>query len=198
MNAGKSTVLLQSSFNYNERGIKTLLFTPKVDTRFEEGYISSRIGLKQKAVIFDTQFDFYKECAMIISEYGCVLIDEAQFLSKYQVKQLCTLVDEYNVPVLAYGLRSDFQGNPFEGSKYLLAWADELCEIKTICHCGRKATFNARFNSKGEMVEEGDQILIGDNDRYSSVCRKHYFRRHLFKSDPSFVNENAPVNINKN
>jgi thymidine kinase len=179
MNAGKTTTLLQSSFNYQERGMKTLLFTPKIDDRYEVGVITSRIGLRENAVVFDEAFDFHHYLVDTIQQYHCILVDEAQFLSKDQVKQLSDLVDFSHVPVLAYGLRSDFQGEPFEGSKYLLAWADELIEIKTICHCGRKANFNARIGQDGRMQEEGEQIVIGGNQRYVSVCRRHFKTKQL-------------------
>ena len=179
MNAGKSTSLLQSSYNYQERGMRTYLLTPIIDSRFEVGKITSRIGLESNASTFDDSTDLYE---MVAAEHandpiGCVMVDEAQFLKRHQVEALSRICDECNVPVLAYGLRTDFQGEPFEGSKYLLAWADNLKEIKAICHCGRKATMVLRVNENGQVVEQGAQIEIGGNDCYVSVCREHFFLR---------------------
>lgn len=177
MNAGKTTTLLQSSYNYHERGMKTLVFTPSVDNRYGEGYVTSRIGLQTEAITFTPDTDMLSEVrnrCLRDDNIRCVLIDEAQFLSKNQVYELCQITDDMNIPVLAYGLRSDFLGEPFEGSMYLLAWADILIEIKTICHCGRKATMNMRIDASGAPVREGDQVEIGGNDRYVSVCRLHY------------------------
>ena|SRR3989338_1870878 len=177
MNAGKSTVLLQSSHNYQERGMETLLFTPVIDTRFEHGTIHSRIGLSQPAIAFSAQDDLLaitRESMAAGHHYACILIDEAQFLSKIQVQQLTEIADQLHIPVLAYGLRTDFKGELFPGSQYLLAWADELVELKTICHCGRKATMNLRINENGEALKEGEQIQIGGNESYVSTCRRHY------------------------
>jgi thymidine kinase len=176
MNAGKTTTLLQSSYNYQERGMKTLLFTPLIDDRFKVGEITSRIGLSSVAISFDVHTNFFEYVAAEQNKekINCVLVDEAQFLSKNQVRQLADVAAQLNIPVLAYGLRSDFLGEPFEGSKYLLTWAQELNEIKTICHCGRKATMNARIDAGGEMVTKGNQIEIGGNDRYIALCYKHY------------------------
>lgn len=177
MNAGKSTTLLQSSYNYHERGMQTKLFTPIFDTRFGAGKVSSRIGLEQEAVGFDEHFDFFSTLQASLATHPnikCVLIDEAQFLSQAQVLQLCRICDELHTPVLAYGLRSDFRGEPFEGSRYLMAWADQIIEIKTICHCGKKATMNMRVDEQGKAVREGAQIEIGGNERYIATCRKHY------------------------
>ncbi len=174
MNAGKSTVLLQSSYNYRERGMLTLLFTPAIDTRYRAGFITSRIGLSAEALIFSESDNLFEIVQTQMEKYACVFIDEAQFLSREQVFQLTEITDKLSIPVLAYGLRTDFQGELFDGSHYLLAWADELIEIKTICHCGRKATMNLRMNDKGEAVSEGLQVLIGANDRYISTCRKHF------------------------
>ena len=179
MNAGKSTVLLQSSHNYRERGMQTMLFTPAIDTRYEGGIIHSRIGLSEAAISFQTNDNLY---ALLTSKiqagerYACVLIDEAQFLTKEQVNQLTTITDEVGIPVLAYGLRTDFRGDLFPGSQYLLAWADELVEIKTICHCGRKATMNMRINAEGHAIRDGEQVLIGGNEAYISTCRLHFKR----------------------
>ena len=178
MNAGKTTTLLQSSYNYQERGMDTLVFTPGIDDRYEEGMIISRIGLKTKAIAFakDTLIDVeVRKRLDENSNIKCIMIDEAQFLSKAQVHQLCHITDTMGVPVLAYGLRSDFLGEPFEGSLYLLILSDLLIEIKTICHCGRKATMNMRIDEHGNPVRVGNQIEIGGNDRYLSVCRRHYF-----------------------
>jgi thymidine kinase len=177
MNAGKSTVLLQSSHNYNERGMDTLLFTPSIDTRYGAGMISSRIGLSSKAISFDNAFNLYEHAKKQLEanpNIKCILVDEAQFLLKDQVMQLTEIVDKLNVPVLAYGLRSDFRGEPFEGSLYLLIWADNLVEIKTVCHCGKKAMMNARVDSKGQTVKTGEQIQIGGNESYVAMCRKHF------------------------
>ena len=177
MNAGKSTVLLQSSHNYKERGMDTLLFTPALDKRFGQDVISSRIGLNSTAVSFDEQFNFFDYVEQQISKnskLACVLLDEAQFLKKHQVMQLVAIVDKLNLPVLTYGLRSDFRGEPFEGSQYLLIWADNLIEIKTICHCGKKAIMNARIDATGKVIHTGEQIQIGGNEKYVSMCRKHF------------------------
>jgi thymidine kinase len=176
MNAGKSTALLQSSYNYRERGMHTLLLTPAIDDRYESGKVISRIGLEAEA----HQFDAEENLLELVSEshqqqsISCVMVDEAQFLSKRQVHQLGLISDELDIPVLAYGLRTDFLGEPFEGSKYLLAWADNLKEIKAICHCGRKATMVLRLDESGNVVSKGEQVFIGGNDQYVSVCRKHF------------------------
>ena len=177
MNAGKSTVLLQSAYNYQERGMDALLFTPKIDVRYASGKIYSRLGLSADAVLFDHHFDLYAYTSAQKNhrpKLACVLIDEAQFLNKQQVLQLADIVDQLNIPVLAYGLRSDFRGEPFEGSQYLLIWADNLVEIKTICFCGKKATMNARIDAEGRVVRTGEQILIGGNESYVAMCRKHF------------------------
>lgn len=176
MNAGKSTVLLQSAYNYRERGMRPLLFTPEIDTRGGAGRISSRIGLTAEAIAFTRQDDLL---ARIRTDHGvqriaCVLVDEAQFLTRAQVQQLTDVADQLDIPVLCYGLRTDFQGNLFEGSAALLAWADDLNEIKTICHCGRKATMVLRTDQHGHALREGAQIEIGGNERYVSVCRRHF------------------------
>ena len=176
MNAGKSTTLLQSSHNYQERGMRTLILTPEVDDRFGQGIVRSRIGLEAKAVLFSKKEDLL-QVAKTELETGalhCVLVDEAQFLTQDQVSQLCRVVDQLEIPVLAYGIRTDFQGELFEGSRHLLAWADNLVEIKTICHCGRKATMVVRLDAEGKAVKEGTQIEIGGNDRYLSLCRRHF------------------------
>lgn len=176
MNAGKSTVLLQSSYNYQERGMQTMLLCPIIDTRAGSGHIRSRIGLDAEAVPFARTEDLLR---LVRDEHGrrklaCVLVDEAQFLTSDQVYQLTEVADVLGIPVLAYGIRTDFQGNLFEGSQKLLAWADKLVEIKTICHCGRKATMVLRVDASGNAMREGAQIEIGGNDRYVSVCRRHF------------------------
>lgn len=177
MNAGKSTVLLQSSYNYRERGMDTLLYVPSIDDRYGVGKITSRIGLSSNAHVIDPEFDIYADVARAASinkKLACILVDEAQFLNKNQVMQLMRIVDELNIPVLCYGLRSDFMAEPFEGSKYLLALADNLLEVKTVCHCGRKATMNMRVDEQGRKVTHGAQIAIGGNDMYVATCRKHF------------------------
>jgi thymidine kinase len=176
MNAGKSTALLQANHNYGERGMATVLFTAKLDDREGVGVIRSRIGIDHQALVFAEGDDLLK-MARRERERGpvdCILIDEAQFLTKEQVGQLADLVDSEGIPVLAYGLRTDFLGETFEGSRYLMAWADEIKEIKTICHCGKKATMNARIDATGKMETEGAQIEIGGNERYVSLCRSCY------------------------
>jgi thymidine kinase len=176
MNAGKSTVLLQSSYNYRERGMHTLLLTPEIDTRFEAGTITSRIGLSAQAHVFDQAADLFNlvEVRHRAQAVHCILVDEAQFLSRKQVRQLSDVCDRLDIPVLTYGIRTDFLGNLFEGSMELLAWADSLVEIKTICHCGRKATMQLRVDSRGQPIKHGEQVHIGGNDRYVSVCRVHF------------------------
>jgi thymidine kinase len=186
MNAGKSTVLLQSSYNYRERGMRTLILSPEIDQRFGAGRVSSRIGLSSESVPFSTTDNLFRrvERGHQHQEIHCVLVDEAQFLTKNQVKQLSDVCDQLDIPVLAYGLRTDFQGNLFEGSQHLLAWADTLTEIKTICHCGRKATMVLRVDSQGIPVRDGEQIQIGGNERYVTVCRRH-FKQGLTERQPS-------------
>ena len=181
MNAGKSTMLLQANHNYIERGMKPRIYTSDLDNRFGEGEIVSRIGLKAKSNIFTSKTDIYMDVLNIHNNsiVDCVLIDEAQFLTQNQVIQLGKVVDELDIPVLAFGIRTDFQGNLFEGSKYLLAWADNLKEIKTVCHCGRKATMVLRLNAKGEVVSDGTQIEIGGEEKYVSVCRKHFIEKNI-------------------
>jgi thymidine kinase len=176
MNAGKSTALLQSSYNYRERGMNTLVLTPNLDDRYGAGKVTSRIGIEADARTFDPSEDLLElvEVRNKHSQLHCVLIDEAQFLTKDQVFQLGEVTDKLNIPVLAYGLRTDFQGEPFEGSKYLLAWSDNLKELKAICDCGSKATMVVRFDEGGNAITEGSQIEIGGNDRYVSMCRKHF------------------------
>ncbi|MDP1615138.1 MAG: thymidine kinase [Methylococcales bacterium] len=180
MNAGKSTVLLQSSYNYREKGMQTRLFTPAIDTRYQQGIIHSRIGLSEEASIFQASDNLYQTVKTADVKYACILIDEAQFLTRDQVYQLTEISDHLNIPVLAYGLRTDFKGELFEGSQYLLAWADELNEIKTVCHCGRKATMILRLNEHGEVVSDGAQVLIGGNNLYVSTCRKHFKQKEPY------------------
>lgn len=174
MNAGKSTTLLQAAHNYEEQGMKVLLFTPKIDDRAGVGIISSRIGLEREVFAFETEFDLFAHVyeQHLHENISCIFIDEAQFLTNKQVLQASLICDRLNIPVLCYGLRTDFRGEPFEGSKYLLAWADELGEIKTICQSGKKATMNARLAENGERVWEGEQIGIGLN--YVAMCRKEF------------------------
>ena len=174
MNAGKSTALLQANHNYMERGMQTILFTAGIDDRAGRGVIKSRIGIETQAIAFEKSDDLAEivRAQKGVQAIGCVLIDEAQFLTRKQVRQLTDLVDQDDIPVLTYGLRTDFRGETFEGSQYLLAWADEIREIKAICSCGKKATMNARVNADGEIEKDGVQIEIGGNERYISFCRK--------------------------
>lgn len=176
MNAGKSTHLLQSSYNYNERGLKTVLYTAQIDDRYAKGKVTSRLGINSDAHLFAQETDLLTEITAIKNEtkIACVLIDEAQFLTKTQVKQLTDIVDNLNIPVLAYGIRTDFLGQTFTGSAALLAWADKLVELKTICHCGRKANFVIRLNSDGKAATGGEQVEVGGNERYQAVCREHF------------------------
>ena len=181
MNAGKSTALLQSSYNYRERGMHTLVMAPELDDRFGVGKVKSRIGIETEATAFRTDDDLLElvKARHRAEKLHCVLIDEAQFLTKEQVFQLGEITDKLDIPVLAYGLRTDFRGEPFEGSKYLLAWSDNLKELKAICHCGTKATMVLRVDENGKAITGGSQIEIGGNDRYVSMCRKH-FREGFF------------------
>jgi thymidine kinase len=174
MNAGKSAVLLQSNHNYGEQGLKTLLFTPRLDDRYGEGKITSRIGLQAVAYAFKETFDFfvYVQDKNREEKKDCVLIDEAQFLTPKQVLQLSLIVDRLGIPVLCYGLRTDFRAEPFPGSQYLLAWADELSELKTISPTGKKATMNIRFDQDGNRIWTGEQVEIGHN--YKSVTRLEF------------------------
>jgi thymidine kinase len=177
MNAGKTTTLLQSAYNYRERGMRALILTPQLDTRAGEGVVASRIGLRADAQRFTRSDDLLALAEADIAQHGkldCVLVDEAQFLSKAQVWQLSDVVDALRIPVLAYGLRTDFRGELFEGSQYLLAWADNLIEIKTICHTGKKATMVVRVDERGRAVTDGPQVEIGGNERYVSVSRAEF------------------------
>jgi len=177
MNAGKSTSLLQSSHNYTEQGMQVLLFTAAVDERVEKGVIASRIGLRNAACVFEPDSDLFAQISEHIAEQKlhCVFVDEAQFLSRAQVDQLAKVVDLLNVPVLCYGIRSDFQGELFPGSQRLLTVADKLTELKAVCYCGRKATMIVRRDSEGNAVSAGEQVVIGGNDSYESMCRNHFF-----------------------
>ena len=176
MNAGKSTVLLQSSYNYRERGLRTLLFTPSIDTRYGTGRIESRIGLRAGAFSLGPADNLLArvQAEHETSPVACVLIDEVQFLTPEQVWQVTDIADTLDIPVLCYGLRTDFQGKLFPGSATLLGVADDLSELKTICHCGRKATMNLRVDAEGRAVREGAQVEIGGNDRYVAMCRRHF------------------------
>jgi len=176
MNAGKSTVLLQSSYNYQERGMRTLVFLPSVDTRSGLGRVRSRIGLEAPAEVLAPTDNLLNRVRHehASAPVACVLVDEAQFLTRAQVEQLGDVADTLDIPVLCYGLRTDFQAQLFPGSAALLALADELTELKTICHCGRKATMNLRLGPDGRAAREGAQIEIGGNDRYVAMCRRHF------------------------
>ena len=179
MNAGKSTSLLQSNHNYLESNLDTIIFLPDETYKSSKGQIVSRIGLKAKAVIADKDFNFIVYIKKNkTSKLSCILIDEAQFLSKIQIRQLGEVADKLNIPVMCYGIRTDFRGELFEGSSELLALADNLIELKTICYdCGRKATMVVRVDKDGEVVTEGSKIQIGGNDQYTPVCRKHFRKR---------------------
>jgi thymidine kinase len=179
MNAGKSTTLLQADFNYRERGMETMLWTAAHDDRAGTGTIGSRIALSAPAYTYSPQLDLFEAIGEELKkrELHCVLVDEAQFLMRDHVLQLCRVTDELNIPVLCYGLRTDFQANLFEGSAALLALADALVELKAVCECGRKATMNLRVDAEGRAVAAGAQTEIGGNDRYVALCRRHFFER---------------------
>tara|TARA_B100000902_G_scaffold112659_1_gene113880 strand:- start:859 stop:1440 length:582 start_codon:yes stop_codon:yes gene_type:complete len=176
MNAGKSTALLQSNHNYIENGMDTMLFIPKADADKNNGYIESRIGLKEKATVVDSEFNFYEFVKNESSENThCILIDEVQFLNKAQIEQIGQITDELNIPAMCYGIRTDFRGELFEGSKYLLALADNLIELKTVCSmCSKKAIMVVRLDNDGKVLTEGEKIQIGGNETYQVVCRKHF------------------------
>jgi thymidine kinase len=176
MNAGKSTSLLQASHNYREGGMQTYLVTANLDNRAGLGRIASRIGIGEDAATFSPGEDMFAKLEARLKEgpVACVFIDEAQFLSRDQVWQLARVVDDLGVPVMCYGLRVDFQGNLFPGSAALLAWADEMREVRTICHCGRKANMVIRRGPDGRALKEGDQVQVGGNETYVSLCRRHW------------------------
>ncbi len=192
MNAGKSTVLLQSSYNYRERGMRTLLFAPSIDHRAGLSRIESRIGLRSSAISLTPSDHLLDRIRTdhLADPVACVLIDEAQFLTPAQVWQATDVTDTLDIPVLCYGLRTDFKGNLFPGSATLLALADDLTELKTICHCGRKATMNLRVDTAGHAVRDGDQVEIGGNDRYVAMCR-HHFKAAL--ADPTIAQHRPHV-----
>ena len=179
MNAGKSTTLLQADFNYRERGMETMLYTAALDDRVASGIIASRIGLQIGGNLYrgDTDLRHEVEEELKKRKLHCILVDEAQFLTRAQVLQLASICDELDIPVLAYGLRTDFQANLFEGSAHLLALADTLVELKAVCECGRKATMNLRVDAEGRTVSQGQSIEIGGNDRYISLCRRHFMEK---------------------
>ena len=179
MNAGKSTTLLQADFNYRERGMDTMLWTAAIDHRYDQGAITSRIGLRADAHMFTPDTDLWADVTRehAARPLACVLIDEAQFLSRDQVLQLARLADDAHIPVVAYGLRTDFQAELFPGSAALLGIADTLVELKAVCACGRKATMNLRVDAEGRAVREGAQTEIGGNDRYVALCRKHFMEK---------------------
>ena len=176
MNAGKSTVLLQAAYNYSERGMIPYLLTAKVDHRAGTGWIKSRIGIKQRSAVFSKNENLFKKLKNQLSNenIACVFVDEAQFLTKKQVWQLADVVDDLNLPVMCFGLRVDFRGELFPGSATLLALSDEMREVRTICHCGKKATMVVRQGSDGQTLRSGEQIQIGGNETYQSLCRKHW------------------------
>jgi thymidine kinase len=176
MNAGKSTALLQASYNYREGGMQTYLVTARLDHRAGAGRIASRIGIGEDADTFEADEDLFAKIAarLVAGCVACVFIDEAQFLSRAQVWQLARAVDDLGVPVMCYGLRVDFQGNLFPGSAALLAWADEMREVRTICHCGKKATMVVRRGPDGTALRDGDQVQVGGNETYVSLCRRHW------------------------
>ena len=177
MNAGKTTTLLQSAHNYRERGMRVAILTPRLDQRDGSGTVASRIGLRADGTAFDRDDDLERMVRASVDNHGplhCVLVDEAQFLTRAQAWQLTEVVDALRIPVLCYGLRTDFRGELFEGSQYLLAWADELQEIKTICHSGSKATMTVRVDEHGRAVHAGPQVEIGGNERYLSVSRAEF------------------------
>ena len=179
MNAGKSTTLLQTDFNYRERGMEAMLWTAALDDRAGAGTIGSRIALSAPARTYDESVDLFREIGDELKKRSldCILVDEAQFLTQRHVIQLCEVADRLDIPVLCYGLRTDFQGKLFPGSAALLALADTMVELKAVCECGRKATMNLRVDAEGHAVAAGAQTEIGGNDRYVALCRKHFFER---------------------
>jgi len=199
MNAGKTTHLLQSSYNYRERGMNTLILSPAFDNRFGVGKVASRIGIESPSIIFSEKENLQNLVSNYLDEreIHCVLVDEAQFLSREQVYQLTEIVDELDIPVLAYGLRTDFQGELFTGSQYLLAWADHLKELKTICHSGKKATMVVRVDENGRAVKAGAQVEIGGNDRYISVSRAEYKRIFYGEGTIDSIQMSLPITEKK-
>jgi thymidine kinase len=198
MNAGKTTTLLQSAYNYHERGMRTLILTPALDHRGGEGMVASRIGLKAPGRRFDRDDDllaFVRDDVAARGKLGCVLVDEAQFLSKAQVWQITDVVDVLGIPVLAYGLRTDFRGELFEGSQSLLAWADEIQEIKTICHTGSKATMTVRVDDNGHAVQAGPQVEIGGNERYVSGSRTEF--KKIVRGEAGISPMQAPLPLDR-
>ncbi|CAI8412412.1 MAG: thymidine kinase [Gammaproteobacteria bacterium] len=183
MNAGKSTALLQSAYNYEERDMRPFIMSAALDDRYGLGKVTSRIGLAAEAQLFNAKDDLYSilKIENLKKPLDCILIDESQFLSREQVKQLTLVVDQLNIPILCYGIRTDFRGELFPGSQYLLAWADKLVELKTVCYCGRKATMVVRMDGDGMVIKDGDQVVIGGNDQYQSLCRRH-FSEHMWSS----------------
>lgn len=176
MNAGKSTMLLQASYNYRERGMRTVIFTAALDDRAGAGKVASRIGLVSNAMTFRPEDDLFAVIEGLHAQesIACVFVDEAQFLTPEQVWQLARVSDRVGIPVMAYGLRTDFQGKLFPGSQELLAIADELREVRTICFCGRKATMVVRLDGAGQLVRSGAQVEVGGNEKYVSLCRRHW------------------------
>ena len=184
MGSSKTANALMARFNYEERGQQTLLVKPRMDTRDGDHVVSSRMGLSYPCIYFD---ELRQLNPMVLQQNACIIVDEAQFLTKEEVHYLVHLVDDCGIPVICYGLRSDFKGDLFPGSRELLVMADKLEEVKTICWCGKKATFNARFDENGHVLKEGEQVVLGSNDKYISLCRRHWmagdlgpdFRRRL-------------------
>ena len=176
MNAGKSTMLLQAAHNYSERGMQSYLLTARLDTRAGEGRIASRIGIGAQADLYDPETDLFAvvQARLAQGPVDCLFLDEAQFLTAEQVWQLARVVDDLGLPAMCYGLRVDFQGKLFPGSAALLALADEMREVRTICHCGKKATMVVRKAADGTIIQDGAQVEIGGNDRYVSLCRRHW------------------------
>jgi len=177
MNAGKSAELMIAAYNYEERGMQRIIIKPAIDTRDERGKVCSRIGLTTDAILFQPEEDLFEVICVALRDQPkamCVFVDEAQFLTPKQVRELAKVVDVIKLPVIAYGLRSDFQGNLFPGSAALFATANELTEVRTICHCSRRATHVLRYGADGNVVKEGPQVEVGGNDMYVAVCRKHH------------------------
>ena len=184
MNAGKSAILLQSAYNYHERGMKTLLLKPEVDTRDPlSNHIVSRIGIKAQAEVFsaDTNLEEFIKQYYNKTKVDCILLDESQFLTPDQVWQLASISDDFGIPVICYGLRTDFKGNLFPGSATMLAIADDVREIRTLCWCGRKATMTMRFDAEGKAITDGNQVDVGGNEKYISLCRRHWLEKKTAK-----------------